>query len=303
MSAPRAATAAIEACGRRFGCGGRVIRVARLAGDGYEFLDDPELAANGLRAAAARVDLLTFMPSVRDASRTHPYRSEPHHVAALPLRTFDEWWSRQVDSRVRNHVRAAAKKGVVAREVAFDDPLVHGISGLYNESPVRQGMRFTHYGKSLATVRAENGTFLDRAVFIGAFLDDTLVGFTKLVLDAGHAQAGVMQILAMIRHRDKSVVNALVADAVRWCTDRRVEHLVYSQFGLAQRDGHGLNEFKRANGFRPVDVPRYYIPLTILGRLALAARLHRRVADRIPEPIAVRLKALRAGWYTGRLPR
>ena len=63
-------------------------------------------------------------------------------MAAFRVSTFDQWMKHQIDFKVRNKVRKAAKNGVVVREVPFDDALVQGISAIYNESPVRQGKRF-----------------------------------------------------------------------------------------------------------------------------------------------------------------
>ncbi len=45
--------------------------------------------------------------------------------------------------------KTGRKKGVVVKEIPFDDSLVKGIWEVYNECPVRQGRRFSHYGKSI----------------------------------------------------------------------------------------------------------------------------------------------------------
>src|SRR5438876_5826889 len=82
----------------------------------------------------------------------------------------------QIRSFPRNRARQAEKKGVSIREVPFGDALVQGIWEVYNESPVRQGKRNVHYGEDLETVRREEATFLDRSIFIGAFLGETLIG-------------------------------------------------------------------------------------------------------------------------------
>ena len=76
------------------------------------------------------------------------------------------------------------------REVPFDDVLVKGIWEIYNETPVRQGREFPHYGKDLETVHREEATFLDRSVFIGAFLQERLIGFVKLVADETRDSGG-----------------------------------------------------------------------------------------------------------------
>jgi hypothetical protein len=106
-----------------------------------------------------------------------------------------------------------------------------------------------------------------------------------------------MNIISKLAHRDKSPTNALVAQAVRTCADRGIAYLVYSHFAFGERERDKLTDFKERNGFQRVDVPRYYVPLNSFGRLALRLGLHRRWIDRLPGPMAERLRALRYNWY------
>ena len=198
-------------------------------------------------------------------------------------------------------VRRAEKKGVVVREVPFDDGLVRGISAIYNESPVRQGKPFWHYGKDLDAVRSENVTFVDRSIFIGAFLGETLIGFSKLVCDERGGQAGLMKIQSMIEHRDKAPTNALIAQAVRSCAERAIPYLWYANFSYGRKQQDGLSDFKEHNGFQGVELPRYYVPVTLVGRVALRFGLHHRLVERIPEPALAKLRKLRSRWYGSRL--
>src|SRR5207249_444053 len=125
-------------------------------------------------------------------------------------------------------VRKAAKNGVDVREAPFDDGFVRRISAIYNESPIRQGKRFWHYQKDLDAVRRMNATFMDRSIFIGAFYQENLIGFVKMVTNEDATQAGLMQIVSMLQYRDKAPTNALIAQAVRSCADRGIPHLWYA---------------------------------------------------------------------------
>ena len=129
------------------------------------------------------------------------------------------------------------------------------------------------------------------------FLDDTLIGFAKLVSDGEGRQAGLMQILSMVGHRDKAPTNALIAQAVRSCAQRDIKFLVYSQFAYGRKERDGLSDFKEHNGFQRIDLPRYYVPLTAVGRLALRLRLHRDVVDRVPEPVLAQFRKVRSRWH------
>jgi hypothetical protein len=292
----------MEVCGKEMQFEGRLVRIAHVDGEGYQFLDDPDAAVVALRKSGTRADLFTFIQKLSDTSPKHSFPMEWDNIAALPVSTFDHWMAHQIDFKVRNKVRKSAKNGVSVREVPFDDSLVQGIHAIYNETPIRQGKRFWHYGKDLEAVRRMNGTFLDRTIFIGAYLQDNLVGFVKLVANEDWSQAGLMQIVSMIQQRDKAPTNALVAQAVRSCADRKIANLWYANFSYGKKQQDSLADFKRHNGFQKVDVPRYYVPLTIVGRMALRMGLHRGTIDWIPEPVASTYRKIRSYWYKQKLP-
>jgi len=293
-------TNSISVCGREIRIEGRFLRIGRPYGDGYRFLNDPAPVVRELRACGARVDLFTFGQRLPETEPRFLYPVEWDNFAVLPLATYEDWWRRQVGNKTRNEVRLAAKKGVVVREVPFEDTLVAGIWEIYNECPIRQRRRFPHYGKDLGTVRREESTFLDSSIFIGAFFDGKLIGFVKLVPDETCTQAGLMNIMSMVKHRDKAPQNALVAGAVRACANRGIRYLVYSKFDYGKRRHDGLRKFKEHNGFRRVDTPRYCVPLTAVGWVGFRLGFHHRIAERIPESVAGRLRSLRAAWYERR---
>ena len=276
---------------------GRLCRVARLDGDAYKFLEDPEPVLADLRGARDRVDLFTFLQKMPDTAPKYRYTVEWENQAVLPVSSFEHWWTKQIGFKARNKAKQAEKKGITIREVPFDDELVRGISEIYNECPVRQGRLFPHYGKTVDEVRKLSATFLDTSIFIGAFTGDKLIGFVKLTADDRWTQAGLMHILSMLQHRDKAPTNALVAQAVRSCADRHIPYLVYSNFGYGKKTQSSLSDFKERNGFQPVNLPRYYVPLSGWGSLAYRAGLHHRLAERVPEPIAAKLREWRSVWY------
>lgn len=292
----------IEVYGKEIRTRGRLIRIAFLDGEGYQFLDDPEAGLKALRKSGGRIDLFTFIQRLSHVSPQYEYPMEWDNMAVLPISSYDDWMKHQIDFKVRNKVRKAEKNGVVVREVSFDDALVVGISAIYNEAPVRQGKRFWHYGKGLDAVRRMNGTFLDRSIFIGAFFQDALIGFAKLVTDEARGQAGLMQIVSMMQHRDKAPTNALIAQAVRSCAERRIPNLWYANFSYGKKQSDSLADFKRHNGFRKLDMPRYYVPLTLAGRIALRFGLQHGIAGRIPEPVASTYRRIRSFLYAKRFP-
>jgi hypothetical protein len=280
---------------------GRLLRTARLDAEKFLFLEsDPAQTIAALRQSHKRIDLFTFQQRLPDHTPKYSYPLEWDNFAAIPLTTFDQWWNQQLGFKARNKAKQAGKKGVIVRQVPFDRALTTGICEIYNECPVRQGRPFRHYGKDQETVHREAATYLDRSLFLGAFSQDKLIGFIKMVIDETGTQAGLMNIVALISQRDKAPANALVAEAVRECTARGIRFLTYANFAYGKKQSDSLSDFKERNGFVRMDVPRYYVSLTPLGAMALRLGLHQRLSERVPESVAVRVRELRESWYRWR---
>ena len=168
---------------------GRWVKVAYIHDEAWleSEVADPEACITALRTGQLLADIFTFAQRLPPSPR-YTYPMEWDNVAALPISNFEHWWSKQIDAKTRNMIRKAEKKGLDVREVPFDDVLVQGISAIYNECPTRQGKPFWHYGKDHEAVFRENASFLERSIMIGAYHEQTLVGFAKLVYDkAGNA--------------------------------------------------------------------------------------------------------------------
>jgi hypothetical protein len=72
---------------------------------------------------------------------------------------------------------------------------------------------------------------------------------------------------------------------------------VYENFTYGKKKGDSLSHFKEVNGFMRVDLPRYYVPLTRIGRVALRLGMHHRFVDHLPESIAAKLREIRRNWH------
>jgi hypothetical protein len=233
---------------------------------------------------------------------TSPKYSYPYvwdNMAVLSIPSFDYWWSQRLRSEARNRARQAEKKGVRVREVPLDDFLVQGIWEIYNECPVRQNRAFPHYGKDIEAVRNMSSTFPETSIFIGAFVAEKLIGFARVVTDHNRTHANIMSIVSMIKHREKAPTNALIAQAVRSCSERGIKYLAYQKFTYGKKED-GLTNFKQVNGFEQIDLPRYYIPLTFVGWVAFRLGLYRSLIERVPEPVLVQLRKLRSVWNSYR---
>lgn len=262
---------------------GTWIRLAQLKDEELiegEAAENPQTFVSLLKQSGLRADLFTFAERPPQMTPRYDYHVEWDNWAVIPITTFREWWESRLPQESRKNVRRARRRGVVVRSVPFDDALVSGIERLYNETDVRQGRRFWHFGKDFDSVKRVNGTYSERSEFIGAFLGDELIGFVKIVYVDNIAT--LMQILAMNEHRDKRPMNALLAHTVQMCERRKVSLLVYGKYRYGNARETSLTEFKRRNGFEEMRFPRYYLALNTRGALAIKLGLHLPMSAVIP---------------------
>ena len=257
---------------------------------------EPGDCIDALREARIRADLLTFSQPLTRTEPIHDYRIEFDNYAVAEIESYD-LWLKGIKGNSRRSIRKADEHGLTTRVVPFDDTLVEGIVTLFNESPIRQGKRFWHYGKPAEVVRREQSSYLERSSFIGVFDGDLFAGFVKVVFIDDVAD--LMQIIASSAYFSKFATHALLSAAVRECERRGARSLVWGAYSYGGQKDSGLISFKRHNGFVRVDVPRYFVPLTVLGRVALGMNVHHGVTALIPAP--VRSAAVRARGALNRL--
>lgn len=266
------------------------LRRAWVYDEWYTDVKDPGAVIAALSQLPSKPDIFTFVQRVPHGEPLFPYHWEPEGWAVMPVTTFDCWWNDQIKFKARNHARKAGKSGVTIKRPQFDDEFISGMVDIFNETPIRQGRPFWHYGKDFATVKREFSRFLFRESLIGAYFEDKLIGFIMLGEAGDCAMLG--QIISMVAHRNKSTNNALLAEAVRVCAEKGIPYLVYALW-----DERSLGAFKKSNGFERFDVPRYFVPLTLKGRLAMSLNLHRGVRALLPEKLQNRLRELRNRYY------
>lgn len=278
--------------GKELTVSGKTFRTARLRHEWCDFLSSPPSALNELKASRARADLFTFVGDIGVTDDAVPYHREDVDVAVLPITTFQQWWD-DIGFKPRNKIRKAQKSGVETRIVELTDEFAQGIEAIYNESPVRQGRKFSHYGKTAQEIKEELGSFADRCTLVGAYFNGELIGFMKLFA-ARHALRTV-HIIAKLSHREKCAMDILIAKAVEICEQKQLRYLHYGSW----TDG-GVGAFRTKHGFQPLKVPRYFVPLTWRGELMLKLKLHRPMRERLPKTFVDSLIRLRTKWNSVR---
>jgi hypothetical protein len=288
--------------GRVVVVGGQWIKIASIKEEDLvegQTVRDPATFVSELRRQRLKADVFTFAEKLPQTTPRLGCHVEWENLAVIPITTFGEWWKTRVESSVRRAVRKAEKSGVIARLAEFDDAFVGGIVDIYNETPIRQGRTFWHYQKDFETVRRENSTYLERSVYLGAYEGDQLIGFMRMIVT--DKVASIVQILSKLKESGKRPTNALIAKAVEIAEQRGLEHLVYCSYVYNDADS-SLTEFKRRNGFQQVLLPRYFLPLTLKGRISLKLGLHRGVAEHVPASVRKLLLRARRVWHERRAP-
>lgn len=281
--------------GKEITVSGRLFRFAKLRHEQCDFVDDPVPWLKQARRERSFADVFTIVPELFEGRRDLPFPSEPLSLAVLPVESYAKWWD-DIGFKARNKARKGQKTGVELRNVQLDDSFARGVQSIYNETPVKQGRKFYHYGKDAQAIKEELSSFLERCILVGAYHGEELIGFMKLF--RGKDVLRTIHIIASIKHRDKCAMDALIARAVELCDQEKVGHLQYGSW----TDG-GVGVFREKYLFQRMEVPRYFVPLNFRGRLALGLKLHRPVRERVPKRLLGPLMSLRSKWYSLRFHR
>ena len=283
---------------------GKWIKIASLKDE--EWLENELINPNSCtekmkgRSEFPKADLLCFSQKVPNTAPRYKYQMERTSVAAAHVPTYNEWW-KKLPQVTRKNVRRAYKRGVVVKARSFEDDVVEGIQSVQNETPIRQGRAYPHYGKSFDEVKHDHGAFLDRSEFICAYYQDEIIGVLKLVYRGD--VASILQINSKEAHYDKRPSNALIAKAAELCDAKGICYLTYGLFNYGNKGDCQLREFKVRNGFEEMLVPTYYVPLSKWGKVFVKARLYRGLLGILPHwAIQLSLK-VRKRWYDLRVPR
>jgi hypothetical protein len=281
---------AVRAENKAFIISGRFIKTAALKNEWLEDIENPREVVRILKASRAKIDLLKFWQRIPQSEAKYSYYKEWRQIAAIPITSYKHWFEKQLSPKARNKIRKAQKSGVVVERIELNDEFVRGVMAIYNQSPIRRGKPFWHYGKDFATVNNELSADLEQSVFVGAYYKGELIGFTKFLITDRYAMT--LLILDKTIHRDKAPMNAMIAKVVEICAENKIPYFTYTVW---RRGEHG--QFQESVGCAKIRVPEYFVPLTLKGVIALRLRLHKGLKGLIPERMMVYLLALRSQWY------
>jgi hypothetical protein len=287
----------LQVCNRTIVTTGKWLKTAEVKDEAFvqgDIVPDPEQLITEIRKWDVVPDLFVFPQKINEEKRDFPYHFEWDNFAVIRISTY-EAWLKSIKRDVKENLRRSKREGVICRASAFDDKLVSDIKRLYDETPIRQGRPFWHHGKSLEAIRELKGTYSERAEYIGAYLGEELIGFIKMVYVDNFAKT--MHVFTQDKHFHKRPANALIAKAVEICAERQLSFFIYGEYHYPGKKDNSLTEFKHRNGFEEIKYPRYFVPLTAKGRLAIQLRMHRGLQHHVPARITNAFIALRSAYY------
>ncbi|MEO5925028.1 MAG: hypothetical protein ABIR70_14505 [Bryobacteraceae bacterium] len=289
-------TKALEVKGKNLLVEGKFLKIASIHDEVWldTEIDDPEACMQALRSEMP-ADVFTFMEKVPSESPRYPYPMEIESFAAVRITTFEEWWE-GLPQETRKNVRRSQKRGVTVDVRELTSEVIQGIIAINDESPVKQGRPSRYFGKSFEETKKDHGAFLDRSDFICAYFGEELVGLLKLV-HRGEIST-ILGYLPKASHYDKRPANALIAKAVEVSVNRGSTYLIYGNYNYGNKGDSSLREFKVRNGFSEVFIPRYYVPLTLWGKLCMKGKLHKGLLGILPHSVITTAVGLRTKCYT-----
>lgn len=289
---------AIDINGQTLVVRGKRIKIASLHDEDYlvRGVHDPAECIRTLKESQKdiKADIFYFTQREPDTRPHYDYPTELRSLAVANVTSYAAWWQK-VSHGTKCNVRQARKRGVEVKIQAFNDDLVRGIIGIQNESPIRQGRRFYHYGKSFDQVKHDHESYLDSCDFICAYADEELIGFLKLIYRG--ETATIMQLNSKLAFQQKRPTNALLAKAAELCASKRISYLVYGELRLWNKRGGSLSDFKLRNGFEEMLVPSYYVPLTPWGSFCVKTKLYRGRLGMLPGSVINAGLEARRKWY------
>jgi hypothetical protein len=261
---------------------GKWIKIASILDEDWlpgQVIASPELFITKLKEYGVKADVFTFAQKIPDVKQRYKYSMKWENAAAIPLTNYEDWWQR-VSTDLRKDLKRAMQRGVVVKALEFNDELVEAIRDIQNDTVFIQGIYNKNYGQDFETVKKGYSTYLERSEFIGAYYENELIGLIKMVYVGELAR--MMQILSKPKHNDKRPINALISLAVDLSIKKGKSYLTYGNYYYGNKRKSSLVDFKHRNGFERILFPRYYIPMSFKGKIAIIFRFHYGILEMLP---------------------
>lgn len=243
----------------------------KLAKINFEWVNDVPDLERVYELTKGKADVLMFWERLPRKPNLKIKNRDNVSIAAIPLVNYKYWWNSQIDKKTRNMVRKALKKGVEVKVEGLTDELIHGMEKIYKEAQMRQNKAFAYYGETFEQLKKDFSIWNSHRYshdFLVAYSGEEVIGFQHLIYTKDSAL--ISAFLSMKRHSNKGPNNLLISKSVEICCRKNLKYLIFERM-----TGGSLGKFKQKNGFMKMDVPRYYIPLSRLGKIICFFKMYR----------------------------
>ena len=165
----------MEIEGNKITINGKLVKILQFREEWDIDVTDPEQTINDIKRTGIKADIFSFIQRLPDSRPKFDYYMEWESTAALPIKTYEYWLKKQISQNSRKKIGLAKRKGVELRICDFNDDFVREQLTIYNETPIRQMKPDKAYGMTFERAKKANSTFLDRAVFLGAYYKKELI--------------------------------------------------------------------------------------------------------------------------------
>ena len=156
-----AQVACVEIGGQTFTVTKGPLNVVQLQDEWYEDVRDPEFVIDILATPRFQARIFTFWQRCRILQVQYRYYMEWESIAALPVQvTTIGSTTRSLRASEARFVRRRRKELECAKPLTMT--IVGGMTAIFNETPVRQGKKFWHYGKDFETVKHQFSRYILR---------------------------------------------------------------------------------------------------------------------------------------------
>ncbi len=195
------------------------------------------------------------------------------HARVLELKGgYNYIWRRKFNKKARNLARKFRKLGGAVRSVCNPIKLIDDIMECNLSNPFRQGRYLPQsYLDRALVIKGLKSRFYNERFhhFIGAFLDDKLVGYSYLSILNGYGY--ISRFLVHENYKGYGVSEGLMASIIKFLCDHGVEKVQYGYWD--PKSAPGVDHFLKQHGFEDGPELAVFIPFTTKGFSMLRSRM------------------------------
>ena len=99
----------LDIAGQTFKIARGLLTTVQLEDEWFQEVEDPRRVIEALKSdPGAAADIFTFCQRLPHTEPRFSYQREWESIAALPVTTYEQWWTKQIEGATRNQIRKSA---------------------------------------------------------------------------------------------------------------------------------------------------------------------------------------------------